>query len=652
MKKSFKSLLFGLPLVCLAACSNEEPITTEETPVDNNGNSQIADKTEVRYLRINLVNSGSQQGSRADDPLAPDNAYSNGTAEENKIRTLNFFFYDADKNFHSTVAVPLDKEIDPTTPSADSWVDSFFETNVPVNLVQGEKLPTYVLCVVNGVIPTAHRGKSMAEAQEYLLNDFYSTEGGGKKYLAMNNSVYYGRDEVTGQDNQLIMATPFDTNKLRTETELAGMKDDELKNFIINIYVERYAAKVNFNVAADAVLPVEAANGGTTLTFEQKGWNLNAYEDKFYFVKSFRASGENTPASSFSTIDELNGLLFPGWNRPEHFRSFWSRTPGYYENDYPLVADDILDKEKDDYTVNYTSFKEATQEPNTSKYVIETTLKGSRLTGEDMGDQYLPLTSIPSVVLTGQYKVKTPTDTEGSYKTFYTYQKDPAGKPYVYAANAGDLGSDIETIHDRLLRAQIIVLKKVGEGETARYVPVQKSDIASSAKPFVVKHPEKDVRTGLKLGGDYVTLQVNGVNTGYFYYDTDTREFLPINTPSNVSKVNRLLYQNLGGAHQYTNGMAFFSAPIQHWGWYREGNKANHDKAMADWDWSIMKTGDFGIVRNHIYTLEISKIAGLGTGIINDTDPLLPPTDKVSYAVHFHVNIQKWATLPVQKWDW
>ena len=73
---------------------------------------------------------------------------------------------------------------------------------------------------------------------------------------------------------------------------------------------------------------------------------------------------------------------------------------------------------------------------------------------------------------------------------------------------------------------------------------------------------------------------------------------------------------------------------------------------MDEWDWSKMKTGDLGIVRNHVYTIQIEAIAGLGTGIISDTDPLLPPTDKVSYAVKFRVNIQKWATLPTQQWEW
>lgn len=374
------------------------------------------------------------------------------------------------------------------------------------------------------------------------------------------------------------------------------------------------------------------------LNFEPKGWGLNAYEKSFFFIKSYRAGSGVDPV--YDDFDTMNGILFPGWNREDHFRSFWARTPAYYDNNYPIVADDILDSSAYPYSVYYQSFKTATNAPNSSQYVIETTLKGSRLTGDDMPEQYLPLTSIPSVVLTGQYKIN------GNALTFYTYQKNDKGVPYVYPANEGDIDG-VETIDHRLLSTQSVVLKKVDNG----YNPVRPADIEAGATTFVVEHPKQDVRHGLKIGGDLVTLQVNAANSGFYFYDSDTQAYVEINSPTDVTKVNRLLYQNLGGAHAYTDGMAFFSAPIQHWGWQRELNP-NAGKPMDEWDWSKMKTGDFGIVRNHVYTIDITGIKGLGTGIINEDDPLLPPTDKVSYAVNFRVNIQKWATLPVQKWEW
>ena len=631
MEKFLKTLLVGLPMVILGACSSDDLVVADN-------DDPVAEKTEVRYLKVNLVNAnGDSSGTRAigDDEAAD---YANGTEDENKIRTVDFYLYDADKNYYSHVSSSLTAAVDPSTPGAISSVHGFYETNVPINLVQGEKMPRYVICIINAVNANFYENKSMEEAQSQLLEKFYSPEDGGNKYFSMNNSVYYGLDEVTGQSNQLIMATPFDTNKLLTMTELENMTEDQAAEVTVDIYVERYAAKVNFSISDGAVKDFEAANG-ITLEFAPLGWGVNAYEKEFFFLKSYRESTGS--GLNFEPFEVMNEILFAGWNRPDHFRSFWARTPGYYENNYPLVADDILDVEGAyPYSAYYQSIRTAKNTIGGSQYLIESTLKGSRLTGQDMPEQYLPLTSIPSVVLVGQYKIN------GRALSFYTYQKNSAGLPEIYAANEGEI-SGVKTIHDRLLETQTVVLKKNGNS----YVPVRKEDLNSAHATFIVEHPEKDVRQSLKVGGDLVTLQINAANSGFYYYDSEIQAYTEINTPETVVKANRLLYQNLGGAHAYINGMTFFSAPIQHWGWYRAGN-TNYNKPMDEWDWAAMKTGDFGIVRNHIYTIQIDNIAGLGTGIINDTDPLLPPTDKVSYAVKFRVNIQKWATLPVQKWEW
>ncbi len=630
MKKVIRTLLLTMPAFLFAACSADEPSASDQ-------NGPVASDSEVRYLKVSLVNAGGSSGnsSRAVGDNTSD--YANGTEAENKIRTIDFYFYDADKNYHSHVPLPLTGAVNPTTPATNPSVYGFYETNVPVNLVQGEKMPTYVLCIVNAVNASYYENRTLMDAQKRILSSIYSPEDGGNKYLAMTNSVYYGRDEVTGLDNQLIMATPFDTNKLLTESDLEDMTADELEDVTIDIYVERYAAKISFAIADNAVEEYDAGNG-LTLTFEPEGWGLNSYEKSFYFLKSFRANSDLDP--TYATYDELNAILFPGWNKPEHFRSFWGRSPAYYTNSYPLVADDILDAAEYPYNVYYHTFNSPSAEAGTSQYFMETTVRKTALTGEDMPDNYLPLASMPSVVLKGRYKIN------GEAKTFYTYQKDSNGKPHFYSAEENDIAG-LGTIQDRLLSTQTIVLKKQGTS----YVPVRTSDIPVGSNIFTVQHPAKDVRHGLKIGGDLVTLQITAVNSGFYFYDSELQEYVEINSPTTVVKANRLLYQNLGGAHAYVNGMAFFTAPIQHWGWYREGNP-NFGKSMDDWDWSQMRAGDFGVVRNHVYSIQIDRIAGLGTGVISPDDPLLPTTDKVSYAVKFRVNIQKWATLPVQKWEW
>ena len=504
MEKFLKTLLVGLPMVILGACSADEPVVADK-------DDSVAEKTEVRYLKVNLVNAnGNNNASRAiGDDESTD--YANGTEDENKIRTIDFYLYDVDKNYHSHVSLGLTAAVNPTTPGAISSVHGFYETNVPINLIQGDKMPQYVICIINAVNANFYENKSMEQAQGQLLNAFYSPEDGGGKYFSMNNSVYYGLDEVTGLDNQLIMATPFDTNKLLTKTELDNMTTEEAAEVTVDIYVERYAAKVNFSIAENAVKDFTAANG-ITLAFTPLNWGVNAYEKDFFFLKSYReANGTGLSYEPFST---MNSILFQGWNRPDHYRSFWARTPGYYENNYPLVADDILDVEGSyPYSVYYQSIETAKNVAGQSQYLIESTLKGTRLTGEDMPEQYLPLTSIPSVVLVGQYKIN------GNALSFYTYQKNSEGKPEIYAANDGEI-SGVKTITDRLLETQTVVLKQNGTG----YAPVGKEDLTSTGT-FVVEHPKKDVRHGLKVGGDLVTLQINAVNSGFYFYDSDSQQY-------------------------------------------------------------------------------------------------------------------------------
>ena len=637
MGNLFKTLLCALPLVMLGACSSDEP----------NAPGDVAQKSETRYLKVNLVNAGGDPGSRA--PIGDNTGdYTDGTQAENKIRTVDFYLYKTDKSYHSHVPLSLTAPEDPKTEGATNpSVHGFYEANVPISLVQGEEMPAYVICIINAVQSTWYENRSMADAQRRLLGSLYSPEKGlnGEEnvYFGMSNSVYYGTDEVTGESNTLIMATPFDTDKLLTMTQLEEMSPDEIQDVTIDIYVERYGAKVNFDLAAGAVEPYVTSNG-VTLSFTPEKWASTPMRKN---ITSSNLIVTTTPKPPHSKNSELWTVFssMAGTATTISVRSV--RTPGYFKDNYPLVADDILDLNITDdkdypFGAHYLSYSSTAGTVGTPQYVMESTMKGTRLTGQGMPDQYLPLTSIPSVVLVGQYKIN------DVAKTFYTYQKGNDGKPELFCETEGDIDG-VQTIEDRLLSTQSTVLLKDSEG---KYRPLRKSD---NADIFTVKHPVYAVRNGIKVGGDVVTLQVDGTDyetlKNYYYYDSDASDFVAINTADRVSKVNRLLYQNIGGAHAYIDGKAFFSAPIQHWGWYRENNE-NKDLTIDKWDWSKMQTGDFGIVRNHVYTIEIGKITGLGTGIIDDNDPLLPPTDKVSYAVRFRVNIQKWATLPKQVWNW
>ena len=55
-----------------------------------------------------------------------------------------------------------------------------------------------------------------------------------------------------------------------------------------------------------------------------------------------------------------------------------------------------------------------------------------------------------------------------------------------------------------------------------------------------------------------------------------------------------------------------------------------------------MRLGDLGIIRNHVYTLNVNSISGLGTGLRDDDQPILPPKDAVNQWVAVRLNILSW----------
>lgn len=62
-----------------------------------------------------------------------------------------------------------------------------------------------------------------------------------------------------------------------------------------------------------------------------------------------------------------------------------------------------------------------------------------------------------------------------------------------------------------------------------------------------------------------------------------------------------------------------------------------------------MRVGDFGLVRNHVYTLTVSQIKGLGTGIENLDYPIVPPMEMDDYFIKYRINILNWRIVPEQK---
>ena len=645
----------------MTSCSSDEPLP---------GNGNIAEKTETRYLKIRLVDANA--GTRANN-ATPGEGYEAGTDAENKIKTLDFLFYNADGSFHSHKNANPNSATTPNQVTSPNNIEAIYETVVPIELTQGGDIPCYVTAVINAVDISSLTDLSMTECQKQHRTSLYGkVSDGDTKYFGMSNSVYYGVNAVTGQDNVLIMASPFETSKLITAEELSDPSGTNAPaaDQYIDIYVERYAAKVKVSMDEAALNSTYTdPNTDIKLQFHPEAWRMNAYEKSFYFLKSFRTSASeqaekedptSTLANQYASYDRMSEFIFDGWNNADAHRTFWAFSPAYYHTQFPTVTDDIPDDMANypysTYYHTYNDIKNNGVEFNQYEYVMESTVSQYVLamgSSSNAGDN--TMAGLPNVTIVGYYTIGDKT----TPCTFYTYGTKN-GKPVIYVDKAEDaVEGKIPVLKNAMISNQSVVFTY--DSDKNEYIPVNNDN------SFEIKHPDANVRKNTKVASRMVTLQLKGTNANYYYYNNSTRDYKKVETAADVDYVNERLFTILGTAAKYFEGKAMFSAPIFHYGAYapRKGvngvtagtaapyfNADGSLKPITDWEWENAQPGDFGVVRNHVYNINVGSMTGLGDAIGNPDIPIVPPMPTTNYKVNFRINIQKWAVLPVQNWSW
>ena len=163
---------------------------------------------------------------------------------------------------------------------------------------------------------------------------------------------------------------------------------------------------------------------------------------------------------------------------------------------------------------------------------------------------------------------------------------------------------------------------------------------------FVVEHPKKAVRGETKVAGRYVTIQL-ATAQGYVYditADGGKGAYVPL-TSAKLAEVNKQIWSQANTVEMFKDGLAFFYVPVRHLGF--DATRAQHPN-MDDgkYVWENSEIGDYGIVRNHAYSMTINSITGLGTGLRDENQPIVPPKDEVNYYVAARLNILAWNVVP------
>lgn len=641
MKHLFKLGALGMLALGMTACSSDEPI--------GNG-QQVAESNQTQYVCIAL--SSPTQGTRANDP-----SFVDGTPDEHFVKTLDFIWYDASGVPTGAQATHISKDalngefVNQGTTTDN--VTKIWTSVVPVALVQGQNLPAQVICLVNANQSTVSRlsSKNLSELINET-NDYFwyqaadATEGG----FQMSNSVYYGTNPLTGQTNQRLCATPV--NKLYKTKDDAQKAIDALgtatedKSALVDIYVERKAAKVSLTMAANApqgyTLTNGSGTGNITLTFHPQYWFMNAVDKTNYITKRYGVSVDNmTP--DFTTINTaLTNAGWSTWNDTDNRRSYWGTSPSYFKDTYPMVSDEINDldpnteepKPDADLGLKYYSYNEVAANAGTGFtnqakaatggawnnsiiYTRETTTAISHI--KDINGN--PAATVASAVVVGYY-------TAGAVTTGSTfYVNRHRGTNGTYYANENDAINSMASLQN------FIFTDNTGNNPAAM-------------TNFSLAHPAKGVRNLLpdpNIAGRLVALQLtqaainasNADNDGskaLYFYNGKTYEKI---TTANANQANAQLI-GAGYLDMFSNGRAFFSVPIRHLNW------DNAYYTADGYQWKDMKVGALGVVRNHAYNLTINSIKGLGTGLRSDDQPIVPPVTTLNQYVAVRLNILAW----------
>lgn len=640
--KTFKFLAGAAALLAVgfASCSDDKVL---DEPV--NDGPQKVEYDQTQYVCVEI--SSPREGAKG-------RAFEDGTTNESYVNSISFLFYDA---AGKPTAAPMTFEGDDLKDAdfseggfEDGNVTRIWTSVVPVQLVQGANLPSQVICIVNarpGRV-TELASKDLVDIRDEQIDLF--NDG---PYFIMTNSVYFGQNVLTGQSNQRLCATPINGGQLfpsREEAENAISGADGGAAALVNIYVERLAAKVGLTMGAGASKDYVLKNSDgsdVTLKFVPEFWFMNAIANQNYITKRYGVPTTGTGINLFPTYADIDKNfedtgMAGSWNAPAQHRSYWACSPSYNNNMFPNVSDEVNDLEghSTDYPQTYYSYngvKEIVNREiqitnqaipaeggafsitNTGNaatgyiYTKETTTAITRIRDTNGN----PAATVGSAVVLGHYEVN------GVVSTFYIDRN--AGSNGTYYADA--------TAAKAVLAARQRIVFMDNEGTAT-----------AKAETFKLAHPSKATRDLLanpNLAGRLVTVQiaddVDLTATPLFYWNGSAYTRVDA---ANLAQVNADLV-TAGYMDMFANGTAFFSIPIRHLGF---------DPAICmedgKYQWSKMRVGDLGIVRNHVYSITVNSISGLGTGVRSLDQPIVPPITQMDQYVAARLNILAWNVVP------
>lgn len=556
--KIFKLFPLACAALMMCACSSDD--------ASNGGSTGV---NEPQYLSVNIVNVGATPSRASGD-------YENGSAEENKINKVRFYFFNGDgspylikatgtevtggENINWLEATPGE---DTTTPGTSTSVEKITNAVLVINGVQNAA-PAAIVAVVNPETVDATTLKNggtmrLSELRNTAVGqNFYKKDAstGAVSEFVMSNSVYVN----AGED----VCASLVAGHVTTSPETAKAKP-------VDLYVERVVAKVTADVDPNAFEKGDGSKWDATKYGTKKAVGKIGDNEVYAVIEGWGLASENGKAEIEKQVDKgwsdgNLGFLTP-WTTSDYHRCFWERSVAFdagISGNLPVnpTFNQLKAKMQD---VLYTL-------PNTPTGV--TNLKDNDLTKL-------------AVAATLKYK-----DADGNW-----HEADICRYNGVQFLGVDNLKKQVALTFSQYYTST----------DATHYTQLSASDIDF-----------KDPDGTMQQYRVTPTLANDPAGTKKYYTKTTTGT-TPTFTEVNKSIV--LAAIEASKAEIRKGGRAYYFVPIKHLG--KTGEVA-----------------EYGIVRNHFYKITLSGIKGFGTPVYNPDQvvkPVVPTYDDTYLAARVQV---------------
>ncbi|MBD5232608.1 MAG: fimbria major subunit [Bacteroidales bacterium] len=595
MNKTSK-LLLGLAALSLAACSNDEPA--------NVGGGE-APHGDVAYLNIRIASADNAYSRAAQDEFLY------GDGDENEVKNAYFYFYDKDGNYVLESNTWIGGTNNSENP--DGNVEIFGNNTVILTGLTDKGYPNWVVTVLNR--PSQFNVPQTLDGWLTRTRNYREDNG-----FIMTTSSYFGEDNKEG-DKWHYFATKLNEKNFLQELPDKVPADENTR---VQIYVERLAARVGVDISGIAKNAKSTITNGYTY-FDEDGKELKA---DLYELDITVAGEENpelgddaavaatkvfvaitgwdlaTTVKSSTLVKSLEDWTDKttfgtwAWNQPDYHRSYWGKSYVYGKDD--IDADLNTNKSWN----------------NLSKAVGTERFKGDRAycnentnTPDNIESEAVPGAILPSMATSVMLRAVICTEaTNEEGKIIY---------PELTTVNFLGVNWTEKAFINKVL--------SLAEANQFFYLE------GEEYKPFTAA--EVELARNYDQGTGCVKV-VTKSNKQYYKDLVKNEDGSVTATPVSASTINAALKAITNDNNKATaasEGAMFYTIPLAH---------LNNDGT------SDIVEGEYGVVRNHVYNLAVSKIKSLGDFIFEPNDPIKPeePKDPTFY-VESTINILSWKVV-------